>query len=142
MILVDANLLIYAIDSDSVHHNAARRWLEKSLSGTTQVGLAWIVLLAFLRVTTHPRVVRNPLAPEAAVNYVDEWLACPCVVGVAPGERHWPILRQLISTSGTAANLTSDAHLAALAIEHGYAVYSADHDFKRFAGLKHVNPLT
>lgn len=142
MILVDANLLIYAIDSDSVHHNAARRWLEKSLSGTTQVGLAWIVLLAFLRVTTHPRMVRNPLAPEAAVNYVDEWLACPCVVGVAPGERHWPILRQLISTSGTAANLTSDAHLAALAIEHGYAVYSADHDFKRFAGLKHVNPLT
>ena len=142
MILVDANLLIYAIDSDSVHHNAARRWLEKSLSGTTQVGLAWIVLLAFLRVTTHPRVVRNPLAPEAALNYVDEWLACPCVVGVAPGERHWPILRQLISTSGTAANLTSDAHLAALAIEHGYAVYSADHDFKRFAGLKHVNPLT
>ncbi len=142
MILVDANLLIYAIDSDSVHHNAARRWLEKSLSGTTQVGLAWIVLLAFLRVTTHPRVVGNPLAPEAAVNYVDEWLARPCVVGVAPGERHWPILRQLISTSGTAANLTSDAHLAALAIEHGYAVYSADHDFKRFAGLKHVNPLT
>lgn len=141
MILIDANLLIYAIDSDSVHHNSARRWLEKSLSATTQVGLAWIVLLAFLRVTTHPRVMRNPLAPDAAVNYVDEWLACPCVVGVAPGERHWPILRQLISTTGTAANLTSDAHLAALAIEHGYAIYSADHDFKRFAGLKHVNPL-
>jgi uncharacterized protein len=141
MILIDANLLIYAIDSDSVHHNLARRWLEKSLSGTTQVGLAWIVLLAFLRVTTHPRVMRSPLAPDAALNYVDEWLACRCVVGVAPGERHWPILRQLISMSGTAANLTSDAHLAALAIEHGYAVYSADHDFKRFAGLKHVNPL-
>jgi uncharacterized protein len=141
MILIDANLLIYAIDSDSVHHNSARRWLEKSLSGTTQVGLAWIVLLAFLRVTTHPRVMRNPLAPDAAVNYVDEWLACPCVVSVAPGERHWPILRQLVLTSGTAANLTSDAHLAALAIEHGYAVYSADHDFKRFAGLKHINPL-
>ena len=141
MILVDANLLIYAVDSDSVHHKAARRWLEKSLSGTSQVGLAWIVLLAFLRITTHPRIMLYPLLPDAALNYVDEWLAQPSVVSVAPGERHWPILRQMLSSSGMAANLTSDAHLAALAIEHGYAVYSADHDFKRFAGLKHVNPL-
>lgn len=141
MILVDANLLIYAVNSDSVHHKAARRWLEKVLSGTTQVGLAWIVLLAFLRITTHPRIMRNPLHPNAALNYVDEWLAQPCVVGVESGEHHWPILRQLISAAGTAANLTSDAHLAALAIEHGYAVYSTDHDFGRFSGLKHVNPL-
>lgn len=141
MILVDANLLIYAVDSDSVHHKAARRWLEKSLSGTSQVGLAWIVLLAFLRITTHPRIMQYPLLPDAALNYVGEWLAQPSVVSVAPGERHWPILRQMLSSSGMAANLTSDAHLAALAIEHGYAVYSADHDFKRFSGLKHVNPL-
>ena len=142
MILVDANLLIYAVDSDSVHHAAARRWLEKALSGTTQIGLAWIVMLAFLRITTHPRIMHNPLTPDAALNYADQWLAQPVVVSVAPGERHWPILRQLISASGTAANLTSDAHLAALAIEHGYAVYSTDHDFKRFSGLKHVNPLS
>jgi uncharacterized protein len=141
VILVDANLLIYAVDSDSAHHKSARRWLEKILSGTTQVGLAWIVVLAFVRITTHPRIMRNPLQPHAALNYVDEWLAQPSVVSVAPGEHHWPILRQLISAAGTAANLTSDAHLAALAIEHGYAVYSTDHDFKRFSGLKHVNPL-
>jgi uncharacterized protein len=141
MILVDANLLIYAVDSDSVHHAAARRWLEKALSGTSQVGLAWIVLLAFLRITTHPRIMHNPLTTVAALNYADEWLAQSCVITVVPGEHHWPILRQLISASGTAANLTSDAHLAALAIEHGYAVYSTDHDFKRFSGLKHVNPL-
>ncbi|MEO5861893.1 MAG: type II toxin-antitoxin system VapC family toxin [Burkholderiales bacterium] len=139
--MVDANLLIYAVDRDSIQHAAARRWLEKALSETTQVGLAWIVVLAFLRITTHPRIMRNPLTPDAALKYADEWLAQPCVVSVAAGEHHWPILRQLISTSGTAANLTTDAHLAALAIEHGYAVYSTDHDFKRFSGLKHVNPL-
>jgi uncharacterized protein len=141
MILIDANLLIYAVDSDSAHHKAARRWLEKSLSGTTQIGMAWIVLLAFIRITTHPRIMRNPLPADAALSYVDEWLAQPCVVNVVPGDNHWPILRQLILASGIAANLTSDAHLAALAIEHGYAIYSADHDFKRFSGLKHVNPL-
>ncbi len=141
MILVDANLLIYAVDRDSAHHAAAKRWLEKTLSGMTQVGLAWIVLLAFLRITTHPRIMRNPLHPDAALDFINDWLAQPCVVSVAPGEHHWPILRQLISASGTAANLTSDAHLAALAIEYGYAVYSTDHDFKRFSGLKHVNPF-
>lgn len=141
MMLVDANLLIYAVDRDSAHHATARMWLEKVLSGTAQVGLAWIAVLAFLRITTHPPIMRNPLSPDAALTYVDEWLAQPCVVSVAPGEHHWPILRQLISASGTAANLTSDAHLAALAIEHGYSVYSTDHDFKRFSGLKHVNPL-
>ena len=141
MILVDANLLIYAVDKSSAQHATARRWLEKVLTETTQVGLAWIVLLAFLRITTHPHIMRSPLTPDAALSYADEWLAQPCVASVAPGERHWPILRQLISASGTAANLTSDAHLAALALEHGYAVYSTDHDFKRFSGLKHVNPL-
>jgi uncharacterized protein len=141
MILIDANLLIYAIDKNSAHHVKARKWLEKTLSDTEQVGLAWIVMLAFIRITTHSRIMRTPLTPEAALAYVDEWLAQPCVVSVAPSERHWPILRQLIAASGTGANLTSDAHLAALAIEHGYAVYSTDHDFKRFSAVKHVNPL-
>jgi uncharacterized protein len=141
MILIDANLLIYAIDKNSAHHVKARKWLEKTLSDTEQVGLAWIVMLAFIRITTHSRIMRTPLTPEAALAYVDEWLAQPCVVSVAPSERHWPILRQLITASGTGANLTSDAHLAALAIEHGYAVYSTDHDFKRFSAVKHVNPL-
>jgi toxin-antitoxin system PIN domain toxin len=103
--------------------------------------LAWLVILAFLRVTTHPRIMRRPLTSDAALRYVDEWLGQPCIAPVGPGEKHWPILRSLLSAAGTAGNLTSDAHLAALALEHGYAIYSADNDFKRFSGLSHVNPL-
>ncbi|MGH9418337.1 MAG: type II toxin-antitoxin system VapC family toxin [Thermoanaerobaculia bacterium] len=141
MILVDANLLIYAIDLDSPHHRQAQAWLEGILSGTTPVGLAWIVVLAFLRITTRKTSARNPLTPERAIAHVDSWLALPHVTLVFPGEKHWPILRNLLQSSGTAGNLTSDAHLAALAIEQGYSVYSGDHDFRRFAGLKVINPL-
>lgn len=141
MILVDANLLIYAIDRDSPHHRKAHDWLEAILSNTTPVGLAWIVVLAFLRVTTRSGIMHNPLPPERAVSYVDSWLAQPHVTLVRPGERHWPILRNLLQATGTGGNLTSDAHLAALAIEQGYAVYSTDNDFRRFAGLTVVNPL-
>jgi toxin-antitoxin system PIN domain toxin len=141
MILVDANLLIYAIDSDSPEHPRARRWLEETLSGTTRVGLPWIVLLAFVRLTTRSAIVREPLSPETALAYVNSWLAQPFVRPLVPGENHWPILRNLILTLGTAGNLTSDAHLAALAIEHGYAVYSTDSDFARFPGIELVNPL-
>ena len=141
MILVDANLLIYAIDADSPRHTPARRWLEETLSGTTRVGLAWIVTLAFVRITTRSGIVGNPLSPEQALAYVDSWLQQPFVATVAPGRHHWPIFRNLTLTTGTAGNLTSDAHLAALAIEHGYAVYSSDNDFKRFPGIEHVNPL-
>ena len=142
MILVDANLLIYAVDRDSPHHVPARRWLEQALSGSESVGIAWIAALAFVRITTHPAVVRKPLIAENAIGYIDGWLRQPHVKLIGPGESHWPILRNLLKASGTAGNLTSDAHLAALAIEHGYAVYSTDHDFKRFSGLKHVNPLS
>ena len=141
MILVDANLLIYAIDSDSIHHQAARRWLEQTLSGDTRVGLAWVVILAFLRITTRGDIVARPLTPEQALAYVDSWLQQPFVRAISPTERHWPLLRNLMATSGTAGNLTSDAHLAALAIENGCTVYSTDHDFGRFPGIEHVNPL-
>lgn len=141
MILVDANLLIYAIDSDSPPHRAARSWLEETLSGTTRVGLAHVVLLAFVRITTRSGIFRNPLTPEKAFSYVDSWLDQPSVEIVVPGEGHWPVFRNLVLTVGTAGNLTSDAHLAALAIEHGCEVYSTDHDFQRFPGVVHVNPL-
>jgi toxin-antitoxin system PIN domain toxin len=141
VILVDANLLIYAIDADSPHHAAARPWFEEALSGTARVGLAWVVILAFVRITTRPGILRRPLTLDKAANYVAEWLAQPNVVAVGPGERHWPVLRNLLKTTGSAGNLVSDAHLAALAIEYGYSVYSTDHDFKRFAGVEHVNPL-
>ncbi len=141
MILVDANLLIYAVDVDSHQHRAARRWLEATLSGTTPVGLAWIVLLAFLRITTRAGVFQHPITPERALDYVDSWLRQPYVTAVGPGDRHWSILRNILRVAGTAGNLTSDAHLAALAIELGAPVYSTDHDFRRFAGVEHVNPL-
>lgn len=141
MILIDANLLIYAVDADSPHHARARHWLEGVLSGTTPVGLAWVVILAFIRITTRPGILRVPLAPERALRYVHEWLDQPYVAPVAPGERHWAVLRNLLRTTGTAGNLVADAHLAAMALEQGAAIYSTDHDFGRFPGVEHVNPL-
>ncbi len=141
MILVDANLLIYAVDRDSPHHTPARRWFEEALSGSGPVGIAWIAAFAFVRITTHPGVMRKPLSAENAIGYVDGWLRHPLVRLIWPGEQHWPILRNLLMASGTAGNLTSDAHLAALAIEHGCTIASADNDFRRFAGVTHINPL-
>ena len=141
MILVDANVLIYAVDADSAHHARARRWLEEALSGTAPVGLAWLVILAFLRLTTRPGILRKPMPPERAVAFVDEWLAQPPVVAVGPGEGHWSILRNLLRDSGTAGNLTSDAHLAAMALELGASICSTDADFERFPGIERISPL-
>lgn len=141
MILVDANLLIYAVDRDSPHHKNARRWLEETLSGTTETGLAWIVVLAFLRITTHPNIMQKPMPVEMALEYVSNWLNQPFVSFIRPGEQHWQVFRNLVTTTGTAGNLTSDAHLAALAIEYGCDLYSADYDFQRFPGIRHINPL-
>lgn len=141
MILVDANILIYAIDQSAPHHARARRWLEETLSGDTRVGLPWIVILAFIRLTTRSGVVRNPLLPDQALAFVDSWLQQPYVTAVGPGEHHWPIVSGLLRVSGTAGNLTSDAHVAALALEQGATVVSADSDFARFSGVTHLNPL-
>ncbi|MFN8059175.1 MAG: type II toxin-antitoxin system VapC family toxin [Vicinamibacterales bacterium] len=141
MIVVDANLLIYAIDADAPRHAAARRWLERIMSGPERVGLPWAVLLAFIRLTTRSTVFVRPIEPRVALDYVEAWLTLPNVEPVVPGPRHWTLLRELIDEAGTAANLTSDAHIAALAIEHGATLHSADNDFKRFARLVHVNPL-
>jgi toxin-antitoxin system PIN domain toxin len=141
VILVDVNLLIYAVDSDSPQHSRARRWLEQTLSGDTPVGLPWAVVLAFLRVTTRAGILRAQLSLERAIELVDEWLAQPYVTLVVPGDAHWSILKNLVLEAGSAGNLTTDAHLAALAIENGSAIATADHDFRRFASLKVVNPL-
>lgn len=141
MILPDANLLIYAVNHDAPHHQAARTWLEQVLSGTTVVGLPWLALIAFIRLTTNPRVFESPLAPEAALDMVSGWLEQPCVTPVNPGDRHWLVLSRLLRQDGTAGNLTNDAHLAALAIEYGATLCSADNDFRRFEGLDYVNPL-
>jgi hypothetical protein len=141
MILLDANLLIYAVDAHSPQHAAARRWLEGLLSSDTAVGLPWIVVLAFLRVTTRAGVLRRQLSADQAIRFIDEWLAQPYVELIQPGPGHWPLLKKLLADAGSAGNLTSDAHLAALAIEGGCELASTDNDFRRFAGLRLLNPL-
>ncbi len=141
MILVDANLLLYAVNADSPRHQPARVWLEETLSGTTRVGLAWIVVLAFTRISTRSGIFSNPLSPSQSLAFVESWLEQPIVELVVPGREHWSVFRRLVADAGTAGNLTSDAHLAALAIEHGFTIYSSDDDFRRFSGIDHVNPL-
>lgn len=141
MILLDANLLIYAVNETLPQHTAARAWLEEALSGNDAVGLPWVSILAFLRITTRADIFPHPLTAEQAMGYVDEWLQQPFVQPVVAGDKHWSVLRNLLEVSGLAGNLTSDAHLAALALENGATVYSADNDFKRFAGVRHINPL-
>jgi toxin-antitoxin system PIN domain toxin len=137
----DLNLLTYAVDLESSEHSAALRWWNDTLSGSETVGLAWTVLLGFVRLTTNARVFRSPLASEAALDYVDRWLAHPVTTVVDPTPRHPQVLRDLLGKAGTAGNLVADAHLAALAIEHGATLCSADRDFGRFVGLDWMNPL-
>lgn len=141
MRLLDANLLLYTTDERSPRHEAARYWLEQQLSDEDTIALAWAVLLAFLRLSTNPRVFERPLRPDRAFDVVDRWLAQPCVVVLHPGERHAALMRQLLRPLGIAGNLVSDAHLAALAIAHGAELNSCDSDFSRFSGLRWVNPL-
>ena len=141
MKLPDVNLLLYAADQSSARHEPARAWVEEQLSGAETFAFAWVVLLAFIRLTTSSRVFRSPLTTSAALDLVDSWLAQPCVTVVHPTSRHAPVLRQLLEPLGTAGNLTTDAHLAALAIEHGAELCSTDLDFTRFAGLRWTNPL-
>ena len=141
MKLVDLNVLLYAVNRDSAHHEVIRRWWEDALSGDVPVGLAWVVLLGFLRLTTNPRILPRPLDVEDAVSVVGEWLAQPPVRPLVPTDRHWPILQDLLRASGAAGNLTTDAHLAALAIEHGATLLSTDTDFARFANLRWLDPL-
>ena len=141
MKLVDANLLLYATDERAPRHGAARAWLEALLSGAEPVAFAWAVLLAFLRLSTNPRVFTNPLPPEQAFDIVQTWLAQPCATVVHPGARHAVLVGQLLGSLGTAGNLVTDAHLAALAIEHGAELNSCDTDFGRFSGLRWIDPL-
>jgi toxin-antitoxin system PIN domain toxin len=139
VIAPDVNLLVYATDQESRFHQGAKAWLEGVLSGTESIGFAWNVLLGFLRIST--RAVRRPLTAEQALGLVGLWLAQPNVVTIEPGPRRFELLSGLLLSVGTAGNLTSDAHLAAVALEHGADVYSADADFRRFTGLRWHNPL-
>jgi hypothetical protein len=139
--LPDLNLLIYAVDSNSPQHRAALRWWNRLLSGTETVALAWTVLLGFLRLTTSPSVMRRPLSTDEALGYLDRWIAHPLTVIVDPTPNHAAILRDLLEELGTAGNLVTDAHLAALALEHGAELQTADSDFGRFRRLRWVDPL-
>jgi toxin-antitoxin system PIN domain toxin len=139
--LVDANLLLYALDERSARHEPARRWLERQLSSDETFAFAWVVLLAFVRLSTSPRVFEQPLTPARAFEVVERWLAQPCSVILHPGDRHMGLVRELLTPLGTAANLVNDAHLAALAIEHNAELHSCDNDFSRFSGLRWSNPL-
>jgi toxin-antitoxin system PIN domain toxin len=139
--IVDANLLLYATDARSPRHAAARSWLERQLSSDDTIAFAWVVLLAFVRLSTSPHVFERPLSSDRAFDVVDRWLRQPCVVVVHPGDRHSAVVRQFLTPLGTAGNLVNDAHLAAIAIEHGAELYSCDADFSRFSGLRWINPL-
>jgi toxin-antitoxin system PIN domain toxin len=141
MKLIDLNLLLYALNSDSAHHARAKVWLEAVLSADEPVALPWVVLFGFLRIATNPRILSRPLPPSRAMEIVDEWLALPVVLPLTPRRDHWRLVRELLTATGTAGNLTTDAHLAALAIENGCELCSTDADFRRFPNLRWVNPL-
>ncbi len=142
MILVDANILLYAEDSLHPRNQQAREWWDGRLSQTETVCLCWTVLSAFIRIATNPRVFEHPLSLEQALARVQSWLDQPCTRVVRPTERHWTVFQQMLTDGQASANLVTDAHLAALAIEHGCELASTDSDFARFPKLKWSNPLS
>ena len=142
MILIDVNILIYATNADAVQHAAAQQWLDRQLVGSPPVGPPWAALLGFLRLATNARVLPRPLTMSDAWQQVARWLACEPVWIPQPTERHTDVLAGLLALPGIQGNLVSDAHLAALAIEHGLTLCSTDGDFARFPGLQWRNPLT
>jgi len=141
LILVDTNILLYAEDSLHPRHEQARVWWDDQLSGTGVVCLCWTVLSAFIRIGTNPRVFEHPLSLEQALARVQSWLDQPCARVVRPTERHWVVFQKVLTDGQAVANLVTDAHLAALAIEHGCELASTDSDFARFPKLKWRNPL-
>lgn len=141
MILVDANLLLYAEDSLSEHHERARNWWDEQLSGSSPVCLCWPVLTAFIRIGTNPRLHQRPLTMREAVDRVQSWFDQPCLRLIHPSDQHWPIFQRMLREGRAVGNLVPDAHLAALAIEHSCTLQSSDADFARFKGLKWNNPI-
>ena len=139
--LVDANILLYAVDEASPFHSRARTWLEAALNGTRRVGIPWSCLHAFIRIATNPRASNSPLSADQAFTLVESWVDAPVVWTPAPGRGHRAILGRLIRDLDLRANLVSDAALAALCIEYGLSIVSADSDFARFSEIEWINPL-
>ncbi len=142
MKLVDANVLLYAVNRDAPRHDSARGWLDEALSGGARVAFCWVVLLAFMRLSTNGRIFDEPLTASEAITQAEDWLAQSSAVVVEPTARHLGIVQQLLAPLDTGGNLTNDAHLAALAIEHRCTVVSYDRDFLRFRGVKLQTPPT
>jgi toxin-antitoxin system PIN domain toxin len=136
MILPDLNVLLYAADASSVRHEVARNWLEQAVNGIEEVGLPWVVHLGFLRLATSAKVFPRPMGVDQALEWLDHFRSAPTVVALNPGKAHAGILRHLLLVVGTGGNLTTDAHLAALALEHDAKIATGDRDFLRFPGLK------
>lgn len=138
--IVDANVLLYAVDDQSPFHANARAWLDSAMNGVERVGLPWVSLMAFQRIVTHPRATAHPLAAEEAWSYVTDWLDADQAWVPVPGARHRDILGMLLVGGDLRGNLVTDTHLAALAIEHGTGICSFDSDFARFQDVRWVNP--
>lgn len=136
MKLADTNILLAAVNEDAPGHGVAREWLSASLSSSEPIGFAWLALIGFVRIATKASIFPHPLQPTEALGLVEEWLGRANATVLHPGERHAPILRELLERAGTGGNLTSDAHLAAIAIEHGAKLATFDSDFHRFEGLR------
>ena len=141
MIVLDANLLLYAYDSASAQHEPARQWVENAFSGVEPVGLPWQTISAFLRIATNVRLPGNRFSMDDAANIVNQWAALPVVHLLAPRDRHWAFFRRMLVEGKVRGPLTTDAQLAALTMENGGVLYTTDRDFARFPGLKWVNPL-
>ncbi|MDQ2776376.1 MAG: type II toxin-antitoxin system VapC family toxin [Acidobacteriota bacterium] len=142
MILPDINLLVYAYDSTSPWHEQAAEWWASCLSGTRPVGISWVVALGFVRLWTNSRVFANPMPVDLAVSHVKSWLDRRIVRIVNPGPRHAELVFSFLRAEGRGGNLTTDAHLAAIAVELRGTIYTADTDFARFSGAQWVNPLS
>lgn len=142
MKLVDANVLLYAVNTDAPHHERSVRWLDGALSGSDTVAFAWVALLAFIRLSTKPELFPAPLAVDGAMDRVDAWLRAAPAVVVEPTVDHARIVRDLLRPLGSGGNLVNDAHLAALSIEHRCGIVSFDHDFGRFDGVDWTLPPT
>jgi uncharacterized protein len=140
MILPDVNVLVHAHNSDSAVHEAARDWWDHCLSGSEGIGLAWAALLGFVRLTTNRKIVTRPFTVPEVTARIHGWLELPHVHIAQPSDAHFTRLRAVLERLGAAGNLTTDAHLAVLAMERGYVLYSTDADFARFTGLRWVNP--
>lgn len=140
MKLVDANVLLYAVNADTEHHEPSRVWLDRALAGGDTVGLSWLVLTAFVRISTKVGIFPNPLTPAESMAQVQAWLATPGATVLHPTPAHAGVLARLIDEVGTGGNLVNDAHLAALAIEHGAEMVSYDADFGRFPGVRWARP--